>query len=113
LAPHNSGIRARQSIDGGSLDCVLQYKYTHDNDGPGLIVYTYPYASFTVRGSAVRFNISENDPRKSRNYAGLWLRADGREITGVEVYNSIGPRDFLGTPLAGNLPLGAIGAPAP
>jgi hypothetical protein len=24
----------------------------------------------------------------------------------------IGPHDFLGTPLAGNLPLGAIGAPA-
>jgi hypothetical protein len=75
-------------IDGGSLDCVLQYNYSHDNDGPGLMVYTYPYASFADRGSVVRFNISENDSRKSRDYAGLWLRADGREMTGVEVYNN-------------------------
>ena len=30
-------------IDGGSLDCVLQYNYSHDNDGPGLMVYTYPF----------------------------------------------------------------------
>jgi hypothetical protein len=75
-------------IDGGSLDCVLQYNYSHDNDGPGLMVYTYPYASFADRGSVVRFNISENDSRKSRDYAGLWLRADGRDMTGVEVYNN-------------------------
>jgi hypothetical protein len=42
----------------------------------------------------VRFNISENDSRKSRTYAGLWLRTDGPRITGVEVYNNtvvIGP----------------------
>ena len=81
-------------IDGGSLDCVLQYNYSHDNDGPGLMVYTYPYASFADRGSVVRFNISENDSRKSRDYAGLWVRADGREMTGVEIYNNtviVGP----------------------
>ena len=34
-------------LDGGSVDCVLQYNYSHDNDGPGLMVYTYPYASHT------------------------------------------------------------------
>jgi len=81
-------------IDGGCIDCVLQYNYSHDNDGPGLMVYTYPYASFADRGSIVRFNISENDSRKGRRYAGLWVRNDGRGITGVEIYNNtvvIGP----------------------
>jgi hypothetical protein len=81
-------------IDGGSVDCVLQYNYSHDNDGPGLMVYTYPYASFTDRGSVVRFNISENDARKNRYYAGLWVRTDGKEMTGVEIYNNtvlVGP----------------------
>jgi hypothetical protein len=81
-------------IDGGSVECVLQYNYSHDNDGPGLMVYTYPYASHTDRGNVVRFNISENDSRKGRRYAGLWVRADGREMTGVEIYNNtvvIGP----------------------
>jgi hypothetical protein len=81
-------------IDGGCVDCALQYNYSHDNDGPGLMVYSYPYASFTDRGSVVRFNISKNDSRKGRRYAGLWVRADGREITDLEVYNNtvvIGP----------------------
>jgi len=81
-------------IDGGCEDCVLQYNYTHDNDGPGLMVYSYPYASFADHGSVVRFNISENDSRKGRRYAGLWVRTDGKEITGLEIYNNtvvIGP----------------------
>jgi hypothetical protein len=81
-------------IDGGSVDCALQYNYSHDNDGPGLMVYTYPYASYADRGGVVRFNISENDARKGRRYAGLWVRTDGKEITGLEIYNNtvvIGP----------------------
>lgn len=81
-------------IDGGSIDCVLQYNYSHDNDGPGLMVYSYPYRSFSDRGSVVRFNISENDSRKGRRYAGLWVRTDGKEITGIEIYNNtvvVGP----------------------
>ena len=47
-----------------------------------------------TRGSVVRFNISENDSRKSRHYAGLWVRADGRPMTGLEIYNNtvmVGP----------------------
>ena len=75
-------------IDGGCVECVLQYNYSHDNDGPGLMVYTYPYASHTDRGNVVRFNISENDSRKGRRYAGLWVRTDGKEMTGVEIYNN-------------------------
>jgi hypothetical protein len=81
-------------LDGGSVDCALQYNYSHDNDGPGLMVYTYPYASFADRGGVVRFNISENDARKGSRYAGLWVRTDGKEITGLEIYNNtvvIGP----------------------
>jgi hypothetical protein len=81
-------------IDGGSVDCVLQYNYSHDNDGPGLMVYTYAYASRSDLGAVVRFNISENDARKGRHYAGLWVRSDGKVITGLEIYNNtvvIGP----------------------
>ncbi len=81
-------------IDGGSVNCVLQYNYSHDNDGPGLMVYTYAYATRSDLGAIVRFNISENDARKGRPYAGLWVRSDGKQITGVEIYNNtviIGP----------------------
>jgi hypothetical protein len=81
-------------IDGGSEDCALQYDYSHDNDGPGLMVYTYPYASHTDRWNVVRFNLSENDARKSRAYAGLWVRNDGKGMSGAQIYNNtvvVGP----------------------
>ncbi len=81
-------------IDGGCVECVLQYNFSHDNDGPGLMVYSYPYASHTDRGSVVRFNVSVNDSRRGKRYAGLWVRTDGKEITGLEIYNNtvvIGP----------------------
>ena len=75
-------------IDGGSEDCVLQYNYSHDNDGPGLMVYTYAYAPHEDHGNVVRFNIAENDSRKNRRYAGLWVRSDGKGMTGLEIYNN-------------------------
>jgi len=75
-------------LDGGSTDCVLQYNYTHDNDGPGLLVYTYRYASHSDRGNVVRFNVSDHDSRKTRTYAGLWVRNDGNGMTGLKVYNN-------------------------
>ena len=75
-------------LDGGSIDCVLQDNYSHDNDGPGLMAYTYPYASHADQGNIVRFNVSDGDSRKSRGYAGLWVRSDGKGMTGLKVYNN-------------------------
>ena len=69
-------------------DRDLQYNYSHDNDGPGLMVYTYAYASHADQGCVVRFNVSDNDSRRSRTYAGLWVRSDGNGITSLKVYNN-------------------------
>ncbi len=75
-------------LDGGTENCVLQYNYTHDNQGPGLMVYAYPYSSFQDRNNIVRFNISVNDAAASSLYAGLWVRTDGHKIQNLEVYNN-------------------------
>ena len=75
-------------LDGGSIDCVLQYNYSHDNDGPGLMAYTYAYASYADKGNIIRFNISDQDSRKGERYAGLWVRSDGNGMTGLRVYNN-------------------------
>jgi hypothetical protein len=50
--------------------------------------------------------------RAFRPLPGSPALADGLDLR-KKFGMDIGPRDFLGTPLAGNLPLGAIGAPAP
>src|SRR5688572_25314694 len=52
------------------------------------MVYTYPYASHQDRSNVVRFNISVNDAIESERYAGLWIRADGKKIDDLEVYNN-------------------------
>lgn len=75
-------------IDGGCESCVLQYNYSHDNDGPGFMLYSYPYALFGGRNNIVRFNLSENDSRKNRTYAGLWICTDGQPMTGVEIHEN-------------------------
>ncbi len=78
-------------IDGGSEECVLQCNYSHDNYGPGLMVYTYPYAPYRDHNNTVRFNLSVNDglggPEEAR-YAGLWVRADAGKMSGLRIYNN-------------------------
>jgi hypothetical protein len=75
-------------IDGGCIDCVLQYNYSHDNAGPGLMVYTYPYAAYADRNNIVRFNVSENDSRQSHTYAGLYVHSYGPHMSGLKIYNN-------------------------
>lgn len=75
-------------VDGGSEECVLQYNFTHDNKGPGLMVYTYPYSSHHDRSNIVRFNISVDDAANSGRYGGMWVRADGNPIQNLQIYNN-------------------------
>ena len=49
-------------LDGGCTNSVLQYNYSHDNDGPGYLLAQYPNAP-AMHDVTVRYNISENDAR--------------------------------------------------
>jgi hypothetical protein len=50
-------------IDGGTTNSVIQYNYTHDNAGAGILVSEYP-GSNKLENNTIRYNISENDGRK-------------------------------------------------
>ena len=78
------------SADGGGFDfdqnvsnSVLQYNYSHDNDGAGYLLAHAPLND-THRGNVVRYNISQNDGRKN-SYAGIEVW--GRTID-ADVYNN-------------------------
>ncbi len=75
-------------LDGGCIECVIQYNYSHDNDGAGFLVYTYSGAPQEDRGNIVRFNVSENDAVKLRQYGAIYVGNDGKGMSGVEVYNN-------------------------
>ncbi len=73
-------------LDGGCENCVLRWNYSHDNDGPGFMVYTYGGAPYSDSGCRVMENISWNDGRAGSGYAGLQIGAEnGCHITGLEI----------------------------
>jgi hypothetical protein len=75
-------------LDGGCTECVLQYNYSHDNDGAGILVWTYRNAPHTDRGNVVRWNVCENDAVKRRDYGAIMVGNDGHGMTGVEIYQN-------------------------
>jgi hypothetical protein len=56
-------------IDGGVRNSVMQYNYSHDNEGAGYLVWQYDFAR-RQSNNIVRYNISENDSRGQKGYYG-------------------------------------------
>jgi len=56
-------------FDGGTTNSILQYNYSHDNDGAGYLICSYDNAPHTFNNNIVRYNISVNDGRKERHAA--------------------------------------------
>jgi hypothetical protein len=83
------GNRTRTISDGGGFDfdwdvhnSVMQYNYSHDNDGPGFLIYA---GSHAASGNVIRYNISQNDGRKNGK-AGIQL---GGNVTSSDVHNNV------------------------
>ena len=70
-------------LDQNVSNSVLQYNYSHGNDGAGFLLYSNQ-ANDAHHGNTVRYNISENDARKN-NYSAILA---GGVISGDEVYNN-------------------------
>ncbi len=101
------GNRTGQSVDGGGFDfdggvsnSVMQYNYSHDNDGAGYLLYVYKGAPHTFRHNVLRYNISEKDGRKN-GYPGIYVGNDGSGVSDLEVY---GNAVFMGPVAAGAAP---------
>jgi hypothetical protein len=73
-------------LDGGVSSSIVQYNYSHDNDGAGYGIYEY-VAAPPWSNNIVRFNISQNDGRRN-SYSGIqfWNGASG--IHDLEIYNN-------------------------
>jgi hypothetical protein len=78
------------SWDGGGFDLdqnvsnsIVEYNYSHDNDGAGYLLAQSPSAD-THRGNVVRDNVSQNDGR-ANSYAGIEVWG---HVTAAEIYNN-------------------------
>ena len=70
-------------LDGGMINSIMQYNYSHDNDGSGFFLAQFTYAR-EHSGNIVRYNISENDGRKNA-YAGIDVWG---EVKDAYIYNN-------------------------
>jgi hypothetical protein len=75
-------------MDGGSQYCIVQYCYSHDNEGYGFALVEYGSPNeFT--GNIIRYNVSQNDCRKN-SYGAITLYAEDatHRVKNCEVYNN-------------------------
>ncbi|MBD1396679.1 right-handed parallel beta-helix repeat-containing protein [Pontibacter sp. JH31] len=73
-------------LDGGVTNSVMQYNYSHDNDGAGFLIAQFEWAR-PMFNNVIRYNISENDGRKN-GYKGITLWV-------ADQHNNGGNRDLL------------------
>ena len=62
-------------LDGGVTNAIVQYNYSHDNDGPGYLLAQFDGAR-PFYGNVLRYNLSVNDGRKN-SYGGIHLWSTG------------------------------------
>lgn len=73
-------------LDGGITNSLLQYNYSHDNDGAGYLLGQYDNARPWLN-NIIRFNISENDGRT--NEGGITLfKGINTIMQGAKIYNN-------------------------
>ena len=75
-------------LDGGVTNSVLQYNYSHDNDGAGYLLAQFKGAR-PFYSNVLRYNLSVNDGRRNR-YGGIHLWSTGANggITDTTVYGN-------------------------
>ncbi|PYV13985.1 MAG: hypothetical protein DMG21_19615 [Acidobacteria bacterium] len=73
-------------LDGGVSNSILQYNYSHDNDGVGFLVWNYKYAGHPLANNIIRYNLTENDGRKHFCGSGE-IRVGTQKITHSNLFN--------------------------
>ncbi len=89
---------AGYALDAGTTDSVVQYSYTHDNDGPGISL-VQGTGSDRWGGNVVRYTVSENDAR-ANGFGAITAGTlggpfDGCDLVGNTVYISSAAADTV------------------
>lgn len=93
-------------FDGGVTNSVMQYNYSHDNQGPGYFLCQY-WSAPAWKNNVVRYNISVNDGTKTNLGCGIEVISADAGMSDAEVYNNTvysergGAVGFGGRPVPG------------
>ncbi len=95
-------------LDGGCIECVMQYNYSHDNDGAGYLICSYDPWNAPCLDCVTRYNLSINDGL-ANDYASIlfWQADDCRTYNNTLITRSASPLKFTsdtkGNTFANNL----------
>lgn len=94
-------------LDLNTQNSVVQYNYTHDNDGAGLMLDQWQ-SNNLMTNNIIRYNVSQNDGRKS-TYAGIHIFGGPHNswVYGNVVF--ISPSKSGGSPAAVSIKSSALG----
>ncbi|MDQ1464259.1 MAG: hypothetical protein QOC73_1200 [Actinomycetota bacterium] len=75
-------------LDGGVTNSTVQYNYSHNNDGAGVLIFQYA-GGRPHQNNTVRYNVSVNDARKG-NYGAITTGSDwsGHPLSNLNVYGN-------------------------
>jgi Secretion system C-terminal sorting domain len=73
-------------LDGGVTNSILQYNYSHDNDGAGYLLGQYANAR-PWSNNTMRYNISQNDGITNEGSIGVF-KGPGTTMSGANIYNN-------------------------
>lgn len=75
-------------LDGGVQNSMVQYNYSHDNDGAGFLLAQFDGAR-AYHSNIIRYNLSENDGR-SNTYGGIhfWSTGANGGIRNITIYRN-------------------------
>lgn len=76
-------------IDGGATNCIVQYCYSYNNQGPGFEVVQFSGAP-TITNATVRYNVSWKDGRAGQGSLSVWNgdSAGASKYQNVRFYNN-------------------------
>ena len=97
-------------LDGGVRNAIVQYNYSHDNDGAGYLLAQFEGAK-AFHGNVIRYNLSENDGRRN-SFGGIHLWSTGANggIRNTTIYQNtvLTSKSATGNPAAVDCPSDGI-----
>jgi hypothetical protein len=77
-------------LDGSSVNSIVEYNYTHNNRGAGLLAWMGLNVGPTWGNNIYRYNISENDNTsgQSNSWGSMTFSGEGNAVSGLQVYNN-------------------------
>jgi len=83
-------------LDGGCADCILQYNYSHDNDGAGYLICSWDPVQWPCTGAICRYNLSVNDGL-ANDYSSIlfWQSVDCQVYNNTCVTRKSSPLKFM------------------